>query len=43
MNDEALKELAQKVVDGKATTEESLQFMKEFNLLLTELKEELKN
>ena len=42
MNDEELKQLAQKVVEGKASQEESLHFMKEFNAILEELKEELK-
>ncbi|MFA6386805.1 MAG: hypothetical protein WCW04_03515 [Candidatus Paceibacterota bacterium] len=42
MNHEELKELAKKVVSGRASPEESLSFMKEFNNLLEELKEELK-
>lgn len=42
MNDEELKQLAEKVVQGKSTQEESLRFMKEFNALLEELKVELK-
>lgn len=42
MDDEKLKQLAEKVVGGKASKEESLLFMKEFNTLLEELKEELK-
>lgn len=42
MNEEELKVLAEKVVAGTASQEESLLFMKEFNALLEELKEELK-
>ena len=42
MNDEELKELAEKVAQKKASPEETLKFMKEFNALLGELKEELK-
>lgn len=42
MNDEQLKELAAKVVAGKASQEESLTFMQGLNSLLEELKVELK-
>ena len=42
MNSEQLKQLAEKVAEGKASKEESLLFMKEFNALLEELKDELK-
>ena len=42
MNNDELKQLAEKVASGKASKEESLRFMKEFNSLLEELKVELK-
>lgn len=42
MNDLELKQLAEKVVKGEASEEESLMFMKEFNAILEELKTELK-
>ena len=42
MNEEEIKNLAQKVVDGTASKEETLVFMQEFNKLLEELKSELK-
>lgn len=42
MNDDELKEIADKVIDDKASKEETLLFMQEFNRILEELKEELK-
>ena len=42
MNQEALEALAQKVANKKATPEEALLFLKEFNKLLESLKTELK-
>ncbi len=42
MNEEEIKSLATKVVDGTASKEESLVFMQEFNKILEELKGELK-
>ena len=43
MTDEELKQLAEKVSEGKASKEETLVFVKEFNRILEELKTELKN
>jgi hypothetical protein len=42
MNEDELKILAEKVAQGEASQEEKLVFMKEFNALLQQLKEELK-
>jgi hypothetical protein len=42
MTDEEIKQLAEKIISGKASKEESLQFMKELNSVLEELKKELK-
>jgi hypothetical protein len=42
MNDEELKQLAEKVASGTASKEDTVRFLKESNALLEELKEELK-
>lgn len=42
MTDEEIQQVAEKIVSGQASGEESLQFMKELNSVLEELKKELK-
>ena len=41
MNDEEIKKLAEKIVSGEASKEETLQYTKELNAKLEELKKEL--
>jgi hypothetical protein len=42
MTNEEIQQLAKRIVSGKASKEESLQFMKELNSVLEKLKTELK-